>query len=59
MSSKSQRIALIVLMLGVIGYTVFNYLRGGLSSGYFAVLAVLMGWMLIGQLRALIREWKE
>ncbi len=59
MDSKKQRVALIILMLGVLGYTFFNYIRGDMNITYFFAMLIFMGWMLISQIWALIRDWKE
>ena len=59
MDSKKQRIALIILMLGIIVYTVSNYLRGDMDISYFFITIPFMAWILFSQIWALIRDWKE
>ena len=59
MNKKIQRIGLIVLMAGAVAYTFYNYTRGNTDKTTLFVLIAFMGFLLIGQITALIREWNE
>ena len=59
MNNKAKRITLIVLMLAILAYTVINYLNHAIDQTKMLVLSLFLGWLLISQIYALIREWKE
>ncbi len=59
MKQRIQRIALIIFMLAVQGYTVYNYMSGKTDMTDFLVITAFMGFLLFGQIAALIREWKD
>ncbi len=59
MKQRWQRIGLILLMVAALAYTIFNYVNGRTGAAEVLVIGAFMGWLIMGQTAALIREWKE
>ena len=59
MKAFAKPLGLIVLMLAVIGYTVYNYLNGKIDSAMFLVSIAILGLPLINMVNLLIQEWKK
>ena len=59
MKTFAKPLGLIVLMLAVIGYTVYNYLHGKIDSAMFLVSIVILGLPLFNMVNLLIQEWKK
>lgn len=59
MNTRVQRILLIVLMVAGLGYTIFNYLQQKTELSSMIVIIAFLGWLLFGQISALIREWDK
>lgn len=54
-----KKILLIVLLLAVLGYTVYNYTTGGSHVLYFIVAALILLFPLINITRSLIDDLKN
>lgn len=52
-------IGIIVLILAVMAYTVFNYITGKTDSKLFLVSVALLGYVLIGMVNQLIQHLKS
>ena len=59
MKKKVQRILLILLMAGAIAYSVYNYRIGNSDRNTLIVIMAFMGFLILGQGAALIREWGD
>lgn len=54
-----QRMLLILLMMAVLAYTIFNYMSQRLSSTYFMVILAFMSYALISQVAQLVRDLRD
>jgi len=54
-----QRLLLILLMMAVLAYTIFNYMSQGLSSTYFMIILAFMSYALISQVAQLVRDLRD
>lgn len=52
-------IGIIVLILAVMAYTVFNYITGKTDSKLFLVSVALLGYVLMGMVNQLIQHLKS
>lgn len=59
MNKIAQAVLIILLLLCVLGYTVFNYAQGKIDNTFFLVSAVVLIWPLINILRNLIDELRS
>ena len=59
MKTSGNHIATIVLMLAVIGYTIYNYVSGRTDFTIFVVCMMLLCLPLLNIIRILIRDWKN
>ena len=59
MKSHAKTLGTIVLMLAVIGYTVYNYLHGKIDSAMFLVSVAILALPLINIINLLIQEMKK
>ena len=56
MNEKFKVLGTIVLILAVMGYTVYNYLSGATSLGYFVAYIAVLSFPLVGILGNLFRR---
>ena len=56
MNTRVQRILLILLMVAALAYTIFNYVQQKTDLSSLVVITALLGWLIFGQISALIRE---
>ena len=54
-----QRLLLILLMMAVLAYTIFNYMSQRLSTTYFMIILACMSYALITQIAQLVRDLRE
>lgn len=59
MKTAGKTIGLIVLMVAVMGYTVFNYTAGKIDMSMFLCSMVIIGIPLFNMVNILLREWKN
>lgn len=59
MNQLTKIILAIVLMVAVIGYTVFNYISGKIDLVYFLVCVAIVGLPLANMINIMIRELKD
>ena len=54
-----SRLLLILLMMAVLGYTIFNYMSQRLTATHFMVILAFMSYALISQIAQLVRDLRE
>ena len=59
MNTVGKAVAVMVFMVAVMGYTVFNYLSGKIDMTMFAVCILIMGIPLFNIVNILIQQWKN
>ena len=59
MKSFAKPIGIILVMLAVIGYTVFNFVNGKIDTPMFLVSMAILCLPLINMVNLLIQEWKK
>ena len=59
MSNITKMILSLVVMAAVIGYTVFNFLRGQISMTYFLVFMAILCIPFLNMINLLIQELKN
>jgi len=59
MKNLGKAVAMILFMLAVLGYTVYNYLTGKIDMTMFVVFVVIMGIPLFNMVNILIQQWKN
>lgn len=59
MNTVGRTVAMMVFMVAVMGYTVFNYLSGKIDMTMFVVCMLIMGIPLFNMVNILIQQWKN
>ena len=59
MSKRMQRIGVIALILATLAYTFYNYTQGTTGKLMLILVSAFSGFLLVGHVTALIREWNE
>lgn len=59
MKSMGRLIASVVLILAVMGYSIYNYTTGRIDFNMFVVSMVIMALPLFNMVRLAIQEWRE
>ena len=59
MDMIKKSILTILLLLAVMGYTVWNYVSGRTDTVMFLVCMAIMGIPLVNMVNILIQEWKK
>ena len=54
-----QRLLMILLMIAVLAYTIFNYMSQRLTAAYFMIILALMSYALISQVAQLVRDLRK
>lgn len=54
-----QRLLLILLMMAVLAYTIFNYMSQRINTTYFMVILAFMSYALISQVAQLVRDLRD
>lgn len=54
-----KKIAVILLILAVLGYTIFNYMAGNSDTSVFFVSLALMSYFLVSMVASLVNDLKD
>lgn len=54
-----QRLLLILLMMAVLVYTIFNYMSQGIDTPYFMIILAFMSYVLISNVAQLVRDLRD
>lgn len=59
MENVGKIVALVLLVLGVAGYSVYNYLIGRTGLDMLVVSLLILSWPMVNIFTILIRDWKN
>ena len=54
-----QRLLLILLMMAVVAYTIYNYMNQRIETPYFMIMLAFLSYVLISNISRLVRDLRE